>query len=129
MGADNKTNYAVEGKMEEFRSFIMMGQTAIRYQIIINGGACIAVLAFIGGIFDKNESLARGLSTALMSFGLGVLAGALVSGFSWISQRRFYYGNEAAGEKWNCICVAVGIWSYLFFIIGGLITFLLLRNG
>ena len=125
MGDNN--SQAFTGKMEEFRALITLGQAAVRYQIIINGGACVALLAFIGGIFDKDELVARSLSTALLYFGLGVIAGGLVAGFGWIGQRSFYNFREQDGERWNRICIIFGITSYICFITGGFTTYLILR--
>jgi len=120
-----------------FNAVITSGQSAMKYMILINGGACMAMLAFIGGVFDKNEALAGGMAGALACFGLGVLLAALVSGSTYLSQHA--YGQAAMmegsehrnhyqrGDRWRVACVSLGVLSYTAFGVGCLIAYIWIK--
>lgn len=114
---------------EMFQAVIAFGQATIRNLILINGGACVAMLALIGGIFDKAEALARSLSSALLFFGGGVLLGALAAGASYISQSCYYYDEDnKRGDIWRWGCIGIGVASYVAFAGGCLVTFMLIKQ-
>ena len=109
-------------KIEEFRAVVAMGQTAVRHQILINGGACVALLAFISSIFDNHEDLARRMALGLVVFGLGVLFGGMVAGFMWLGHKSFYEEKESEGKLRSQLGEACSLLSYIFFFLGGVIV-------
>jgi len=130
--AENERNLAqynakADSSLELFRSVINAGQTATRNMIIINGGACIAILAFVGGLFEKNETLARSLSIALLYFGLGVLSGGFVAGFTYLSQTAYNEGKDKYGNWIRVICIILGLVSYALFALGSYQTYCLIK--
>ena len=130
--AENERNIAqynaeVSSNLEMFRSVIAAGQVAMRNMIIINGGACVAILAFVGGIFDKNEPLARSLSSALLYFGTGVLTGGFVAGFTYLSQCAYHENQRKLGDYIRFICIILGLISYGLFALGSYKTFCLIK--
>ncbi len=80
-----------------------------------------ALLAFIGKIWTESQTQITTslLSTALVYFSVGVLLGALTSGFTYLSQ--LCYSNESSvskGKMLHIFTVITGLSTYLFFGLG-----------
>lgn len=73
-------------------------QTALKGSILINGGAAIAVLAFIGNVWSVgiNESTRYSLLSAVSFFSYGALAGAVAGGLRYISQHIYFLTFQEA---------------------------------
>jgi hypothetical protein len=112
-------------RRDVFNSMITAGQSAMKYMVVINGGACMAILAFISSVYDKYPAMAGSLSAAAAYFGLGVLFGAMVSGATYKSQFHYYQYNPTTnkwGEEWRRISIWFGLGSYAAFALGGVVT-------
>lgn len=116
--------YKVECKIqnteyaETFRSVILTGQTAIRSLIIINGGAAVALLAFIGNIWVKNQPAIKGLAVSLLCFVLGVLGGGIVSALTYLGQHDYGVEKKRRGDIIRNIIIVIAICSYALFACG-----------
>ena len=76
------------------------GQNAIRGAMLINGGASVAMLAFIGNAWGNVPGEAMGsMTTALAKFAAGVLAAAIGGGVSYIAQRALLETVEPFDEE------------------------------
>lgn len=110
-----------EQGLEMFRSVILSGQSAIRSAFLLNGGAAIAMLAFIGHLVREEPSYVAGFSACLLLFSFGVLAIALTAGLTYLSQ-WLYASPTPNCQKWgfwlNIVCIFFGFSSYLFFAVG-----------
>ncbi len=77
------------GQLEVFRGAIRFAEIALKSAVLINGGAAVAFLAFIGtlwtGTAENPESIMK-LSGPLMMFVWGVFLGALSSGLAYLTQ-------------------------------------------
>jgi hypothetical protein len=106
---------------ELFKSVIISGQNALRTAFLMNGGATIALLAFLGKLSDSHVDKIRTFSGVLIPFTVGVLAITITSGFTYLSQ-WFYAGTENWKRKtglWlNVIAISLGLGSYVMFIWG-----------
>jgi hypothetical protein len=83
-----------EINLEMLRGTIATGQSAIKSSLLINGGAAVAVLAFLGNAWSKGlpRNVLTGASYGLSLFVWGVLAAATAAGFTYVSQAGF--GDE-----------------------------------
>ena len=115
-----EADHSIEG----FRAVVSFATIAIRGLLIINGGAAIALLAFLGHIASSPTSaaLVPVLSGALMYFGWGAFLAAFAAGGAYLAQVLF---TELEGEKsviWGNVCrvisVAVVATGYVVFILG-----------
>ncbi|WP_027938021.1 hypothetical protein [Anaeroarcus burkinensis] len=126
---------------------IELGQNTLRYAVLINGGAAVAMLAFIGNIASRCQSVSGYLAWGAIWFSLGVLASALSSGSGYFSQ--CYYAvsfqkrkenmikniNENVADKdklsecigcneqrngdwWRYIAIGFALFGYVFFLVG-----------
>ena len=108
-------------QLEMFRSIVSSGQNAIRSSFLLNGGASVALLAFIGHLAAINPDKINVFAYPLVLFVIGVLAMTMTSGFTYLSQ--WLYGSDnLKSQSWgfgfNILCIVLGISSYLFFIWG-----------
>lgn len=108
-------------RLEMFRSVISSGQAAIRSSFLLNGGASVALLAFIGHLAQFRVALVPDFAVSLLWFSLGVLATAVTSGATYLSQ--WLYASEQAfavkaGLWVNILCILLGIGSYALFVFG-----------
>ncbi|WP_322521131.1 hypothetical protein SR882_10175 [Guyparkeria halophila] len=102
-----------EYNLEMLRSVITVGQSALKSALLINGGAAVAVLAFIGRLFSsESASLSMGgLSLALLQFVWGVLGAAIAAGATYFSQAG--YGGEFG--SWSR---GVGVGGHIVAVLG-----------
>ncbi|NOE18878.1 hypothetical protein GS634_12175 [Ruegeria atlantica] len=101
------------------KAAIGFGQGAIRALILINGGAAIAVMTFIGNFGTVQAGLISSFSLALLLFSMGVAAAALVAGCSYVTQ--FFYESSSgrllkAGIAFHWLAVLSAIVSLVFFV-------------
>lgn len=108
-------------QFELFRSTIVAGQSALRAAILINGGAAVALLAFIGNLWETNPPVANDLARPLNTFLYGVLAAAAAAGTTYVSQWFYFGGGTRAGWTGNVftlITVTLVAASYWYFLQG-----------
>ena len=107
--------------VEMFRSVIGYGQAALKSAILINGGAAVALLAFIGNIWAKGvrPDVADSLTNGIVLFASGVLAAAVGTGGSYFTQ--YYYhieGPERAAIYWRRLTILVVLLAFILFGFG-----------
>jgi hypothetical protein len=107
------------------RFAIETGQTAIRASMLTNGGAAVAMLAFVGNAWGKGMAALPLLTIAgaMAWFSSGVLATAVTSGLAYLTQRSFLQGfDQPPGNNWdkagatlNVLAIIVVLVSYVLF--------------
>lgn len=106
---------------ELFKAVISNGQATIRLLATINGGAALALLAFIGKVWSENfpDSFMGGnitLSLLYLCIGLGM--SALTQGFAYIAQHFFTYDNDKLGAVFQKLTAILGFGSLFLFFLG-----------
>lgn len=114
-----------EWKLEGFRSVIQAGQSALKSCILINGGAAVALLAFLGHLVQQHEPAVsvHALASAMSVFVGGVFAGGLASGFTYLSQWFFADDWNKTGFTFNIAAILTGLASLGCFCWGGLLAY------
>jgi hypothetical protein len=112
--------------IENFRVVLAAGKEAINAAIIINGGAVIAVMSFMGATAGKQGfNYLMLFAHPLFLFGTGVLLGGVSFGSRYISQFCYSYpdkpsvkkcGHFANGASWfftadSFLAFAIGVWE------------------
>ena len=106
--------------LELLRATIATGQSALKSALLVNGGAAVALLAFIGGVWAHiGSGPLPQLALVLAYFALGVLVAALGSGFTYLSQAGFggefgTHSNKVGRAARVATIVLVGA-AYAFF--------------
>ena len=111
--------------IEMFKAVNTAGQAALKSAILINGGAAIALLAFIGSIFkvSPDSEVITKLSPAMIYFVIGVLSGAVASGTTYISQFLYGYEKRCWGHIINGLAWLLVILSYILFLAGFILAY------
>ena len=120
-----------------FDSMIQYGREALRASMLMNGGAAVALLTFIGAVWSRNcgRDEIDPLAYALAAFSLGVLLTAFAYAAAYFVQ---YYQNESVNAKDNTmgmtyfyklkfsrrVAVSLIMFSFLLFFLGVLAAFL-----
>jgi hypothetical protein len=91
----------------------------LRTLVLINGGAAIAILTFVGGIASKpDHNLAQlvGVAKGLRWFAWGVIAAALASGISYLT--NFFYGSSGNSmtRDWQHPYLLMTPWAKAYFL-------------
>ena len=110
-------------KLEEFKAVIQQGQNALKAAFLMNGGAVIAILAFLGKLAGINQVAMSALSDAMLIFVSGVFLAGLASGCTYLAQyvaafRDQYKWAFILGFALNILVIVMGLSSYGFFIWG-----------
>lgn len=124
-----------EYDLEMLRAVITTGQSGLKSSLLINGGAAVALLAFIGGLWPKveSQSIIEALATSLAHFVFGVLSAAVATGFTYFSQAG--YGNEFGRASHSIgrvghICAVLGVFAaYVLFGRGAWLTYVAVSGG
>lgn len=109
-----------QAALEMLRSVITVAQSALRSAMLINGGAAVAILGFLSNAWTKGvpQGILKDLSESLLFFVFGVLAAAVASGCTYVSQEAFASGQERLGQVVRALVVSLVITSYALFGFG-----------
>jgi hypothetical protein len=117
-----ESTFNQERRLEQFRSVIQVSVLALRSAMIINGGAAIALLTFLGNM--KNNLGMVYFVCALKLYISGVALAALATGTTYIAQYRYLHElkNSTAnnrGQYITYLTISLVFLSYMVFIWGG----------
>ncbi|MDD1979630.1 hypothetical protein [Pseudomonas tussilaginis] len=107
--------------LEMFKSVIQSGQNAIKINLLLNGGAAIALLAFIGKLTDTNHSKIPLFAQSLTLFVVGALFTALGAGITYLTQLTYSKENKWAerfGVCLNTLSIFLGVGALSLFAYG-----------
>lgn len=114
-----KSNHASD--LEMFRTVIQSGQNAVKTALLMNGGASVALLAFVGKLTEEQHSRIPAFTDALAIFVCGVFTIVVSSGVTYLSQ-WFYAETESWKQRiglfFNIVAISLGLISYGFFVWG-----------
>jgi hypothetical protein len=107
--------------VEKSRTVILTGQNALKTAFLMNGGATVALLAFLGKLSDQHPDKIPAFASCMVIFVIGVLAITMASGSTYLST-GFYAGAKSWQKRtgfWlNIFTIFFGVASYGFFIWG-----------
>jgi hypothetical protein len=83
--------------VETFKGLINLSIEALKALLLINGGAAVAILAYLGNLASHDSSAAHlpNMKNALLCFGGGVFATALAFIVAYFTQYRLYLEERA----------------------------------
>ena len=112
-----------ESNLEMFRSVITSGQNALRSGFLLNGGAAVALLAFISHLATTQPTRVSVFTSSLLIFVFGVFLISLASFTTYLCQ-WFYSGqveikdSKRIGFWFNIITIILGFSSVIVFLWG-----------
>ena len=83
---------------ETYKSMIQISMLIMRFILIANGGAAIALLTFIGNSTTNSSSLA-GFRLSMFFFLFGVFMGGVMTLFSYVTQLTLFRENMGRNNK------------------------------
>ena len=85
-------------RSETFKSLVPISIEAMKMAVLVNGGAGIALLAFLRNALGKCDKpvAVPSLGLSLRLFGIGIALGAFTFAFSYLCQNALY--NESIGR-------------------------------
>jgi hypothetical protein len=103
--------------VEMLRSVITYGLATLKSSMLINGGAAVALLAFIGKIWEKNISVeaVNSLTNAIAFFSFGVLLAAIGSAGSYFTQYNYSESHQKSGIAFHIITILMVIGAFTLF--------------
>jgi hypothetical protein len=118
----------------------MQGQAAMKTALLINGGASVAMLAFIGTAMNNytDNSLLLKLCFSMLMFIAGVLSVTLASGVTYLAgfADSSVNNTDQSGKKtfrwWpilNIIAIILVVIGYVLFITGSLNAYCAFTNS
>jgi len=115
----------VQRFLDGFNSVISLGQSALKSCTIINGGAAVALLAFIGNIVLKRNTtaLTGGIADALFAFGVGLLLASLATGSTYLAQYLYESKKRPVAKTFHAITILLVVLSYASFLTGSWIAY------
>jgi hypothetical protein len=100
------------------------GHNALKAAMLINGGAAVAFLAFLGNLLAKSQSVKMAeFPKALLCFVFGVLLSAMASASTYFTQHSYRHRSMAAGNRVRGVTICLVILSYILFAAGALIAY------
>ncbi len=101
------------------KSVLSSGQAAMKSAFLINGGAAVALLAFIGHLVSIREvGHVSMFARPLIVFVGGVLSAALATGVTYVTLSCYHAGKFSQGNWANRVAVFLIALSYLAFALG-----------
>ena len=97
-----------EARLEMFKSVLESGRNAIKASLVMNGGAAVALLTFIGHLATKTPPLPikiDNLAAPETFFGIGVLLAVIAHGTVYFAQKSFHHDKVSKGECWNWVTI------------------------
>ena len=119
-------NAEVIGNLEMFKSVISTGQNALKSVILINGGAAVALLAFIGSIWDKSTNdivIKILLLISMAGFVFGTFLGGVSASFTYLTQHLYSKQKHRKAVVLGMICDILVFISYAVFVIASIFAF------
>lgn len=127
-----------------FESVILSGANAVRALLLVNGGASVAMLAFLGHLFSSRNGVEVNVDSirlCLLLFGIGTALATFCAGWTYFTQSIYaehlrkcnaaiskHLANNSteelnlsesrAGNAMNWIAIVAGFGSYVAFCLG-----------
>lgn len=118
-----------ESRLEMFRSLILSGQAAMKATLLINGGAAVSLLAFVGHmIASAKPTVVPRLAFPLTCFVAAVLCGAISFGLTYVTLSSIGVNKIPRSNKSNAFAIAFVIASYALFGLGSYFSYRVFRS-
>ena len=111
-----------------FNSVIEAGLSALKSATLINGGAAVSLLAFLGNLLTKDPPYGttypiHALSQAMLVFFLGVGFSGTATAARYFSQAGYGVMNEYQGNLFKWIAIVLAVSSLVAFFYGGVLAY------
>jgi hypothetical protein len=115
-------NTRLSNDLEMFRAVIKNGQNSVKTCLLINGGAVVSLLTFVGHIVTNSSTkpLVKLFAYPLGLFVGGVFLAGVTNGAIYFAQRAFQNRRQKEGDRLNALCTGLLAIAYGLFIWGSI---------
>ena len=132
-GIEMERNELFEKRKVIYQQVNIQGQAAMKSALLINGGASVAMLAFIGTTInnDTDSLLLLKLCVSMLMFVGGVLSAAVASGVTYLAGLVNSKETVTLWLWWtlNIIAIILVVIGYELFIVGSLNAYCAFTNS
>ncbi len=118
---DHEKDFFIKAKIEEFKATVSFAQIALKAAMLINGGAAVAILAFMGNTWRKGNATTSP-TESLWFFTGGIITAAFAAGVAYLAQHGFVLAKNENEHKsamrWRVTSIVLIILSYIIFAFG-----------
>lgn len=119
-----KSEFHKDQYVEGLKGLIESGTLALKSAILVNGGATIALLTFLGSVLrdgTAQTSLITDISWAMILFVWGTGLAALATGTRYLGNLKLMEQGKSGWVNW--FTISLGVISYTLFFWGGMAAF------
>ena len=112
--------------LEHAKVVSQAGNFALKSAILINGGASVALLAFLGKLWGSatvHKALVMNMPMVLLLFVFGVLSSAVAAGLNYLAASFGKQETKGRFHVFNGLTIGFVIVSYIVFGIGGFLGY------
>lgn len=109
-------------KEETYKSLIQIGTSALRFVLLSNGGAAVALLAFLGKLHEPGAS-APNVSSSLAWFLAGIVAGGVAHVTAYLTQLALYNEDLKSQPEENFKGHRTWLYLSLLLVVLGIVCF------
>jgi uncharacterized membrane protein YidH (DUF202 family) len=119
-------------KRDEFRKarlelVVSSAESALKSAFLVNGGGCVALLAFLGQASRQSVPVSHWLSSALLALVVGTALASIATGLSFLAQygymmgkRRSLFGRSA--KSLTAANIVLVMLSHVCFVLAGFLA-------
>jgi len=111
---------------ETYKSMIQISMTVMRFILVANGGAAVALLSFAGNLYVKGE-IPPNFTNGMFCFIAGVVFGGLTAVFAYMTQLTLFREDMGRKEEnkhhmWMYAAACCGLFGIVCFGVGACIV-------
>ncbi|WP_236170126.1 hypothetical protein [Pseudomonas parasichuanensis] len=121
-----KEKYSYSAELEMFKSVIQTGQSALKAIVLLNGGAAVALLAFIGKLADVSKPNISLFALPLTIFVVGAFLSTISSGLTYLTQLIYSENGRwrvQSGISLQAISIGLGMGALSLFGYGTYLSY------
>jgi len=113
---------------ESFKGAFEAGKEPLKAAMLINGGAAVVLLNFLGSVSKEgHKALGLALTAPLLAFACGVVLAGVAFAGRYSAQVYYTLGSEVAGRRWHWVAAITAGVSFAAFMFGVWEAFLAFR--
>lgn len=121
------SDFNTQHRLETYKSLIILSTECFKYSILINGGAAVALLAYLGNVASKGGT-PPDMREAMIAFLFGLLMCGITLFFSYITQLELFNESRANSRNkgqhrwWLWLAIISFVFSLFSFAAGSLLA-------
>lgn len=119
------TQFAHEHAIETFKSLVTLATEGLKTLVLINGGAVVALLAYLGQVHGDSD-LGHRVAWPMILFATGLVAAGTAFGTAYMTQLHLYQESvhdiQEGHVRWLRVTILLAFLSIFSFVIGAALS-------